>query len=930
MAYITKDQLNLYLQKVNGQSAGPGVNGTARSRSTLNGPRPPNFGSKVSSRKIFQDGGASPAIPPSSVMTPTTAHIESAVKNLGLSSAPSPSSYQPRAPSPILESMGDDGSPPAPVIMESMGSDDYGPEDPMLQQQQQQQQQQGFGGMPNGPPSQHYGTVSGFAAGHGQTWPANGYGPKSAPHPHPQHHTVGYGSQTIVPGQYYLNGNHNHMNNNYYNPNLHLQQQPQQPQYPVHLSQEQYLQLQQQQYQQQQEYLRQKHVQNAAAHGYTPTPATGSGHMPGPPGATPTLAHPVPTPSAAVSKTITPRIVPIVEIPKYTTINPPKTEIETLNDEQDDDDWAPEPPPRDPPKKSAIDAAAAVVVAAEDKPKPKPSSRPHTPIDTVFLPERPPTPKISIPTKSVASESFPASASSAAADSPRSKASSHPSTPIAPDTLGSTEELSQEDRIPMPPPREFRTKSNASPPIATALSSIDLSTSNGIFRVGPSTTASSVTSVGSSTFARPNSASSTTTSSSIRTKGATPTPGTVRANSAKFNALAASGINNNNNTDSNPKAVPSKSNSLTNGSSDATATATSNPWTSSKVVENLRRNSLSKGSGSGVPKNRKSLDLPTSSSSSTYSSDSGSSTKRQSPVIPPAEYVDKELPPIRAATPQSRPATPRSQGPIQANNNVSYDFDYDSKCIVTEEDKISMHLSSIPMAADESKEILIEPEPPAPEPVTIAPKPVTPTTNPVRGGGGENTAGGGSSLFMCASCNDPISGTMITAMGKRWHSEHFVCVVCDLNLEHVQFFHKDGEPYCHFDYHDKFSPKCGHCNTPIENECLTALGKSWHPGHFFCRECGDPFEEDGYMVHDGFPYCEKDYLRLFAPKCTGCQDPIQGDFISALKGKWHPDCFGCTVCHIGFDSSSYYVENGKPYCKAHYKNGSQAVVTPTA
>lgn len=49
------------------------------------------------------------------------------------------------------------------------------------------------------------------------------------------------------------------------------------------------------------------------------------------------------------------------------------------------------------------------------------------------------------------------------------------------------------------------------------------------------------------------------------------------------------------------------------------------------------------------------------------------------------------------------------------------------------------------------------------------------------------------------------------------------------------------------------------------------------------------------MVHDGFPYCEKDYLRLFAPKCTGCQDPIQGDFINALKGKWHRDCFGCTV-----------------------------------
>ncbi|KAF9540121.1 hypothetical protein EC957_004635 [Mortierella hygrophila] len=898
----------MYLQKVNGQSSGggPGATGTARSRSTLNGPRPPNFGSKVSSRKIFQDGNStSPSMSPSSPLTPTaTAHIESAVKTLSLSSAPShPSNHQAaaaRAPSPILESMGESGPPPAPVIMESMGSDDYGPPDNHMLQQQ-------FGGMANGPSSQHYATVTGFMGGTGQSWPGNGYGPGPHPHSHthPQHHTVGYGSQTIGPGGYYPNGNHSH-NNNYYDPNLQHQppQQQQQPQYPVHLSQEQYLQLQQQHYQQEQEYLRQKHSQNAAVLGYYPTNATASGHIQIP-GTTPVLAQPVPTP-ATISKTITPRIVPIVDIPKYTTINPSKTEIETLNDEQDNDDWAPELPPRDPPKKSDIVAVAA---AAVDKPMPKPPSQPRTPIDTIFLPDRSPSPKISIPPTSVNSETYPASASSsgAAADSPRSKLSSHPTTPILSDTPGFGDEISQEDRIPMPPPREFRRKSTASPTITPPLAMSDRTTSSGIFSLGPT---SSTTSVSSSTFARPNSASSTT-GSSFRVKATTPTPGTVRANSAKFNAMAASG-----NSNSNPATVFSKGTGSIIGSSDTTAAATSNPWTSRKAAGNLQSNSLSKGTGSSSPKTRGSLDLPASSSSS-FSSNSSSSTKSHSIVIPPEVYADKELPPIRSATPQSRSSTPGVQEPIPV--------DYDSKCILTEEDKLAM----IPRADDESKEILVEhEEEPTPAPVVAAPKPVTPPTKPARNGG--DHVGGGSSLFVCASCEEPISGTMITAMGKRWHSDHFVCSVCDLNLEHVQFFHKDGQPYCHFDYHDKFSPKCGHCNTPIENECLTALGKSWHPGHFFCRDCGDPFEEDGYMVHDGFPYCEKDYLRLFAPKCTGCQDPIQGDFISALKGKWHRDCFGCSVCHIGFDATSYYVENGKPYCKAHYKNGSRATSTPTA
>ncbi|KAF9978983.1 hypothetical protein BGZ73_007870 [Actinomortierella ambigua] len=175
------------------------------------------------------------------------------------------------------------------------------------------------------------------------------------------------------------------------------------------------------------------------------------------------------------------------------------------------------------------------------------------------------------------------------------------------------------------------------------------------------------------------------------------------------------------------------------------------------------------------------------------------------------------------------------------------------------------------------------------------------------------------SNFICAGCEEPISGMMVTAMGKRWHVDHFICVECGQNLEHVQFFQRDGHPYCHYDYHEKFSARCAHCDTAIENECLTALGKTWHPEHFFCRSCGDPFGEDGYMIHEDRPYCEKDYLRLFAPKCAGCQDAIQGDFINALKRKWHRDCFGCTVCHIGFDNSSYFVLDGEPYCETHYK-----------
>ncbi|CAG8503976.1 6128_t:CDS:2 [Funneliformis caledonium] len=146
----------------------------------------------------------------------------------------------------------------------------------------------------------------------------------------------------------------------------------------------------------------------------------------------------------------------------------------------------------------------------------------------------------------------------------------------------------------------------------------------------------------------------------------------------------------------------------------------------------------------------------------------------------------------------------------------------------------------------------------------------------------------------CAACGNLISGNMLTAMGKKWHPGHFACKQCGISLEHVAFFERDGNPYCHLDYHELFSPKCGHCDTPIEGKSISALGKSWHPGHFFCRECGNPFE-GGFMVHEGFPYCEKDWTKLFAPKCLGCKEPIRGEFINALEGMWHRNCFACMV-----------------------------------
>jgi paxillin len=176
----------------------------------------------------------------------------------------------------------------------------------------------------------------------------------------------------------------------------------------------------------------------------------------------------------------------------------------------------------------------------------------------------------------------------------------------------------------------------------------------------------------------------------------------------------------------------------------------------------------------------------------------------------------------------------------------------------------------------------------------------------------------------CTACNKPIVGQVVTALGKTWHKEHFVCGHCHQELGTKNFFERDGVPYCETDYHNIFSPKCAYCNAAILGKCITALEKTWHPEHFFCTQCGKQFGEDGFHEKDGKPYCRDDYLEMFALKCAGCNRPITENYISAMNSQWHPGCFACRDCRQPFNGGSFFDHDGQPYCELHYhaKRGS--------
>jgi LIM domain len=192
----------------------------------------------------------------------------------------------------------------------------------------------------------------------------------------------------------------------------------------------------------------------------------------------------------------------------------------------------------------------------------------------------------------------------------------------------------------------------------------------------------------------------------------------------------------------------------------------------------------------------------------------------------------------------------------------------------------------------------------------------------------------------CANCSLPISGRVVTASGAGssslkalFHPECFTCHHCSTALECVAFYPEPEDKrmmrveaaglsdhnleselrfYCHLDFHEFFSPRCRSCKTPIEGEVIVAAGSEWHIGHFFCAECGDPFDSSTPFVEkDNYAYCVSCHTRRTSARCRACKNQILDELtVQALGGQWHAECFNCYECGGGFgDDGRFFVRD---------------------
>ncbi|XP_067883522.1 transforming growth factor beta-1-induced transcript 1 protein-like isoform X3 [Heterodontus francisci] len=115
----------------------------------------------------------------------------------------------------------------------------------------------------------------------------------------------------------------------------------------------------------------------------------------------------------------------------------------------------------------------------------------------------------------------------------------------------------------------------------------------------------------------------------------------------------------------------------------------------------------------------------------------------------------------------------------------------------------------------------------------------------------------------CHGCRQPILENYISALNALWHPECFVCRDCFTPFVNGSFFEHAGQPYCEIHYHKNRGSLCSGCEKPITGRCITAMGNKFHPNHFVCAFCLKQLNKGTFKEENDKPYCHPCFTKLF-------------------------------------------------------------------
>ncbi|KAF7662515.1 hypothetical protein LDENG_00233750 [Lucifuga dentata] len=186
----------------------------------------------------------------------------------------------------------------------------------------------------------------------------------------------------------------------------------------------------------------------------------------------------------------------------------------------------------------------------------------------------------------------------------------------------------------------------------------------------------------------------------------------------------------------------------------------------------------------------------------------------------------------------------------------------------------------------------------------------------------------GNSPIVCERCSEVCRGEVVRVKNTHFHVHCFTCQVCGCDLVHSGFFHHSGEYICTEDYQRLHGTQCDSCDQYISGEVVSALGRTYHPHCFVCSICKSPFP-----IGDRVTFCGKKCVcqqcshtlnndkpvKVHGPSyCAGCGEEIkQGQSLLALERQWHVSCFKCRTCGCPL-TGEYISKDGIPYCETDY------------
>lgn len=164
----------------------------------------------------------------------------------------------------------------------------------------------------------------------------------------------------------------------------------------------------------------------------------------------------------------------------------------------------------------------------------------------------------------------------------------------------------------------------------------------------------------------------------------------------------------------------------------------------------------------------------------------------------------------------------------------------------------------------------------------------------------------------CFKCGSSVDGDGYQLdNGQFYHPKCLTCTVCNNTLDGA-FYNRDDKYYCINDYKAKFGKSCAKCSQFIDSNGILVSGQDFHANCFTCTHCKKVIEPGAVIIYKrGEPHCNTCGELV----CSGCDNVISTDYLSAFNKKWHQECFSCAECKAPLGTGKFVEFNGKAFCE---------------